>query len=225
MRQIEESGKNVEVAVEKALAKLGITREQAEIKVISEGGKLFKQAKVMVSKKETEGEKALAFTEAVLEKMGLTFVVEMEENESEARLELIGTESGCVIGHRGEVLDSLQYLASLVANKGNETYKRIILDTEGYRNKRAEKLKSLAKNLEAKAVRTGRPVKLEPMNSFERRIIHSALQDSEQVTTVSEGSSPNRYVVIVPKITAPSKSGPRKKMHTFVYRSEKKRRR
>lgn len=82
MRQIEESGKNVEVAVEKALAKLGITREQAEIKVISEGGKLFKQAKVMVSKKETEGEKALAFTEAVLEKMGLTFVVEMEENES-----------------------------------------------------------------------------------------------------------------------------------------------
>ena len=131
MRQIEESGKNVEVAVEKALAKLGITREQAEIKVISEGGKLFKQAKVMVSKKETEGEKALAFTEAVLEKMGLTFVVEMEENESEARLELIGTESGCVIGHRGEVLDSLQYLASVVANKGNERYKRIILDSGG----------------------------------------------------------------------------------------------
>ena len=136
MRQIEESGKNVEVAVEKALAKLGITREQAEIKVISEGG-FLKQAKVVVSKKETEGEKALAFTEAVLEKMGLTFVVELEENESEARLELIGTESGCVIGHRGEVLDSLQYLASLVANKGNETYKRIILDTEGYRSKRA----------------------------------------------------------------------------------------
>lgn len=225
MRQIEESGKTVDVAIEKALEKLGITREQADIKVINERG-VFKQAKVLVSKKETEGEKAVAFIEAVLEKMGLTFVVELSETEADARLELIGTESGCVIGHRGEVLDALQYLASLVANKGNENYKRIILDTEGYRSKRAEKLQTLAKNLEAKAVRTHRPVKLEPMNSFERRIIHSALQDSSQVTTMSEGSSPNRYVVIVPKVASPSEPKPaRKKMHTFVYRSDKKRRR
>ncbi len=224
MKQVEESGKTVEAAVEKALAKLGITQEQAEIKIINEGG-FLKQTKVLVSKKETEGEKALTFTETVLKKMGLTFIVELEENETEARLELTGTESGCVIGHRGEVLDSLQYLASIVANKGNETYKRIILDTEGYRGKRADKLKILAKNLEAKAVRTGRAVKLEPMNSFERRIIHSALQDSEHVTTVSEGSSPNRYVMIVPKKPAKEESRPRKKMHTFVYRSEKKRRR
>ena len=225
MRQVEESGKSVDIAVEKALARLGIEREQAEIEVLSEGG-LIKQAKVRVTKKQTEGETAVAFLEELLKKMNLTFVVELEETAEEAKLELIGTESGCVIGHRGEVLDSLQYLTSLIANKGKDNYKRIVLDTEGYRNKRIDKLQTLAKNLEAKAMRTNRPVKLEPMNSFERRIIHSTLQASENVTTLSEGTSPNRYVVITPKSYSPSAKKPeRKKMHTFVYRSDKKRRR
>jgi spoIIIJ-associated protein len=224
MRQVEENGKNVDVAVEKALARLGIAREQAKIEVLSEGG-IIKQAKVRVTKKQTEGEAAVKFLEELLNKMGLTFVVELEEDEAEAKLELIGTESGCVIGHRGEVLDSLQYLTSLVANKGKDKYKRVVLDTEGYRNKRIDKLQTLAKNLESKAMRTNRPVKLEPMNSFERRIIHSALQDSENVTTSSEGTSPNRFVVITPKNYTPSAKKPeRKKMHTFVYRSDKKRR-
>ena len=224
MKQVEESGKNVDVAVEKALTRLGISREQAEIEVLSEGG-IIKQAKVRVTKKQTEGETAVAFLEELLKKMNLTFVVELEETAEEAKLELIGTESGCVIGHRGEVLDSLQYLTSLVANKGKDSYKRIVLDTEGYRNKRIDKLQTLAKNLEAKAMRTNRPVKLEPMNSFERRVIHSALQNSENVTTLSEGTSPNRYVVITPKNYTPSAKKPeRKKMHTFVYRSDKKRR-
>ena len=224
MRQVEESAKNVDLAIEKALTKLGIARHQAEIQVLSEGG-LFKQAKVRVTKKQTEGEVAAQFVENVLEKMGFTFVVEVEENESDARLELTGTETGCVIGYRGEVLDALQYLASLVANKGKEGYKRIILDTENYREKRVEKLQTLAQNLESKAMRIHKPVKLEPMNSFERRIIHSALQNSENVTTVSEGTSPNRYVVIVPKDYSPSaKKTERKKMHKFVYRSDKKRR-
>ena len=224
MRQVEESGKNVDIAVEKALNRLGIAREQAEIEVLSEGG-LLKQAKVRVTKKQTEGETAVAFLEELLKKMNLTFVVELEETAEEAKLELIGTESGCVIGHRGEVLDSLQYLTSLVANKGKDNYKRIVLDTEGYRNKRIDKLQMLAKNLEAKAMRTNRPVKLEPMNSFERRVIHSALQSSENVTTLSEGTSPNRYVVITPKNYSPSAKKPeRKKMHTFVYRSDKRRR-
>jgi len=224
MRQVEESAKNVDLAVQKALTKLGITKNQAEIEVLSEGG-FFKQAKVRVTKKETEGEVAATFVENVLKKMGLTFVVEFEETDSDVKLELTGTESGCVIGYRGEVLDALQYLTSLVANKGKEGYKRIILDTENYREKRVEKLNTLAKNLESKAIRINKPVKLEPMNSFERRIIHSALQNSENVTTSSEGISPNRYVVIVPKNYTPSAKKPeRKKMHTFVYRSDKKRR-
>lgn len=224
MKQIEESGKTVEIAVKKALAKLEITREQADIKVLSEGG-LLKQAKVVVTKKDTIGETAVKFLEQVLEKMKLTFVVELEENDEEAKLELIGTESGCVIGYRGEVLDALQYLTSLVANKDKTCYKRVILDTEAYREKRVEKLKVLAKNLESKAIRTGKPVKLEPMNSFERRIIHSALQDSEKVKTLSEGTSPNRYVIILPKENEQAEhKSERKKMHNFVYRSEKKRR-
>ncbi len=224
MRQVEESAKNVDLAIEKALTKLGITQNQAEIEVLSTGG-LFKQAKVRVTKKQTEGEAAAKFVEEVLEKMGLTFVVELEESETDVKLELTGTETGCVIGYRGEVLDALQYLASLVANKGKEGYKRIILDTENYREKRVEKLNSLAKNLESKAMRIRKPVKLEPMNSFERRIIHSALQNSENVVTRSEGTSPNRYVVIVPKDYSPSAQKPeRKKMHKFVYRSDKKRR-
>ena len=224
MRQVEESAKNVDLAIEKALTKLGITKNQAEIEVLSTGG-LFKQAKVRVTKKQTEGEVAAQFVEHVLEKMGLTFVVELEESETDVKLELTGTETGCVIGYRGEVLDALQYLASLVANKGKEGYKRIILDTENYREKRVEKLNSLAKNLETKAMRINKPVKLEPMNSFERRIIHSALQNSEKVVTKSEGTSPNRYVVIVPKDYSPSAQKPeRKKMHKFVYRSDKKRR-
>lgn len=225
MRQVEESAKNVALAIEKALTKLNITKEQAEIQVLSEGG-LFKQAKVLVTKKQTEGEVAAQFVEEVLKKMGLTFVVDLEEDQNDAKLELTGTETGCVIGYRGEVLDSLQYLASLVANKGKEGYKRIVLDTENYREKRVEKLQTLAKNLESKAMRIRKPVKLEPMNSFERRIIHSALQNSENVKTVSEGTSPNRYVVIVPKDYSPSekKTAERKKMHKFVYRSDKKRR-
>ena len=224
MRQVEESAKNVDLAIEKALTKLGITQNQAEIEVLSAGG-LFKQAKVRVTKKQTEGDVAAKFVEEVLEKMGLTFVVELEESETDVKLELTGTETGCVIGYRGEVLDALQYLASLVANKGKEGYKRIILDTENYREKRVEKLNLLAKNLESKAMRIRKPVKLEPMNSFERRIIHSALQHSENVVTKSEGTSPNRYVVIVPKDYSPSAQKPeRKKMHTFVYRSDKKRR-
>lgn len=224
MRQVEESAKNVDLAIEKALTKLGITQNQAEIEVLSTGG-LFKQAKVRVTKKQTEGDVAAKFVEEVLEKMGLTFVVELEESETDVKLELTGTETGCVIGYRGEVLDALQYLASLVANKGKEGYKRIILDTENYREKRVEKLNSLAKNLESKAMRIRKPVKLEPMNSFERRIIHSALQNSENVVTKSEGTSPNRYVVIVPKDYSPSAQKPeRKKMHKFVYRSDKKRR-
>ena len=225
MRQVEESAKNVDLAIEKALTKLGITQDQAEIEVLSTGG-LFKQAKVLVTKKQTEGEVAVQFVEEVLKKMGLTFVVELEESEKDVKLELTGTETGCVIGYRGEVLDALQYLASLVANKGKEGYKRIVLDTENYREKRVEKLQTLAKNLESKAMRIRKPVKLEAMNSFERRIIHSALQNSENVKTVSEGTSPNRYVVIIPKDYSPSdkKTAERKKMHKFVYRSDKKRR-
>lgn len=135
--------------------------------------------------------------------MGFDFIVETEETEDAVNINLVGTDSASIIGYRGEVLDSIQYLTSLVCNKNKDSYKRLTVDTENYREKRAETLRNLAKNLENKVKRTGRTVKLEPMNPYERRIIHSALQDSTIVTTVSEGVSPNRYVTIVPRNPAP----------------------
>ena len=222
MKKIEVVAKTVDAAIEKGLAELGITKEQAEIAVLSEGG-FLKQSKVLVSQKRTEGEKAVDFIEGLLKKMKIVCVTELVENESQAEIELIGTDTSALIGHRGEVLDALQHLVSVVANKGKETFKRVLIDTEGYREKRTAALEQLAKNLENKVIKTGRLVKLEPMNAFERRIIHSALQESNKVTTASEGVAPNRYVVISLKKTgSASTSQAGSKSHKFVYHSNKK---
>ena len=106
---------------------------------------------------------------------------------------------GILIGKRGQTLDSLQYLVSLVVNKGHEEYIRVKVDTENYRQRRKETLENLAKNIAFKVKRTKRPVSLEPMNPYERRIIHSALQGNKFVETYSEGSEPYRHVVVAPK--------------------------
>ncbi len=200
VKSVEVSGKSLDAAIEKGLKELGLeSKEQVDVQILKDNGFLFNKYKIIVSQKQSEGEKATEFVEKLLEKMGFNFVVETEETDEAVKLNLIGTDSASVIGYRGEVLDAIQYLASLVVNRDKETYKRLTIDTEGYRQKRAETLVQLAKNLESKVKRTGRTVKLEPMNPYERRIIHSALQDSEFVTTVSEGVSPQRYVTIVPK--------------------------
>ena len=200
LKSIEVSGKSLDAAIEKGLRELGLeSKEQVEVKVLKDNGFLFNKYKVLVSRKRTEGEIATEFVEGLLERMNFNFVTETEENEESIQINLIGTDSAAIIGYRGEVLDAVQYLTSLIANRDKESYKRLTIDTEGYRQKRAETLVQLAKNLESKVKRTGRTVKLEPMNPYERRIIHSALQDSEVVVTVSEGVSPARYVTIVPK--------------------------
>ena len=223
--KIEATGKTVDVAVENALKKCGLTIDQVNVEVLSHGG-FLKQCKVVVTKKLTEGEQVKQFLENVLEKMGFTkTVVEMTEDKETINVNLVGTESG-VIGYRGEVLDALQYLSSLVLNS-KKSFKRIVLDSEGYREKREKTLIQLAKNLEQKVKRTGKAVKLEPMNPYERRIIHTALQDSKYVSTESDGVMNNRHVVISPKLTnnilnAPSNG---RKNLNFVYRSEKKKRR
>ncbi len=217
MKQTEASGKTVEIAVENGLKELGLQRDDVEVEILSRGG-FLKSAKVRLVKKPTEGEKAQRFLDELLQKMGLTFTSELTETDDEAKIDLIGTDSGCIIGRRGEVLDALQYLSGVVANRGKQKYKRILVDTENYRQKREETLEQLAKNLESKVIRTGRKVKLEPMNPQERRVIHATLQDSEFVTTESEGVAPNRYVVIVPK---QKQKEPRKQLN-FVYRSKKR---
>ena len=141
------------------------------------------------------------FLEDVFKAMDLAVNIEIQYNDSLRNLdvELSGDEMGVLIGKRGQTLDSLQYLISLVVNKGTNEYVRVKVDTENYRERRKETLENLAKNISYKVKRTRRSVSLEPMNPYERRIIHSALQNDKYVTTHSEGEEPFRRVVVVPK--------------------------
>jgi len=138
------------------------------------------------------------FLSKVFAAMGMEVNVDVKTSEKEMNIELSGSDMGVLIGKRGQTLDSLQYLTSLVVNKGQKEYIRVKVDTENYRERRKETLENLAKNLAYKAKRTKRPVSLEPMNPYERRIIHSSLQNDKYVTTHSEGEEPYRKVIITP---------------------------
>ena len=156
--------------------------------------------KVVVNAKEIE-DKSVDFLKSVLHAMDLAAVVEASYNEEEECLDvnIIGDDMGVLIGKRGQTLDSLQYLVSLVVNKETNGYVRVKVDTENYRERRKATLENLAKNIAFKVKRTRRPVSLEPMNPYERRIIHSALQNDKYVTTHSEGEEPYRKVVVTLK--------------------------
>ncbi len=206
MNEYEFTGKTVEEAVDEGLKALGLAREEAEVVVIEEGKKgLFKsvKAKVKISKKRTDGERAVDFLEGLFDILGIAATNELEESEENTKINVITTNSYSVIGHRGEILDALQVLAGAVANIGREEYKRVVVDCENYREKREETLKRLANKLAEKAVRTGRKLSLEPMSPYERRVIHSALADSTEVKTQSEGKEPNRYIVVIPNNLRP----------------------
>lgn len=138
------------------------------------------------------------FLDKVFKAMNMEVDVKVSTNENEMNIELAGSDMGVLIGKRGQTLDSIQYLTSLVVNKGQKEYIRVKVDTENYRERRKETLENLAKNLAYKAKRTKRPVSLEPMNPYERRIIHASLQNDKYVTTHSEGEEPYRKVVITP---------------------------
>ena len=148
---------------------------------------------------ETEA-KAKEFLTQVTKLMGVDVSIDIkQDDEGNVRVDMQGDTLGILIGRRGETLDALQYLPSLYINKGQEGYTRITLDTENYRAKREEALTRLANRMANRAVKTGRKVVLEPMNPYERRILHSALQLNDAVTTHSEGEEPNRHVVITLK--------------------------
>ena len=206
MKEYEFTGKTVEEAVEEGLKELGLSREEAEICVLEEGKKgLFKsvKARVKISKKMTDGERAVEFLDGLYPLLNIAAANELEEDEEHTKINVIATNSYSVIGHRGEILDALQVLAGAVANIGREEYKRVVVDCENYREKREETLKRLANKLAEKAVRTGRKLSLEPMTPYERRVIHSALADSTEVKTQSEGKEPNRYIVVIPNNLRP----------------------
>ena len=167
------------------------------------------------------------FLQIVLTKMDVNCTVELSEVDDTVVLNIVGEDASAAIGYRGETLDALQYLCSLMLNGKHEGFTRVNVDAENYRQKREKALQKLAHNLEQKVKRTGREHKLEPMNPYERRIIHTALQNSKYVTTQSEGQGPSRHVVISPieqNNVLNSPNAPRKTLN-FVYRSDKKRRR
>ena len=136
------------------------------------------------------------FLDKVFKAMGMEVNIKVEQMGNDLSIELSGDDMGVLIGKRGQTLDSLQYLTSLVVNKGSSEYIRVKVDTENYRKRRKDTLENLAKNLAYKVKRTKRPVTLEPMNPYERRVIHSVLQNDKYVSTHSEGDEPFRRVVI-----------------------------
>jgi len=146
----------------------------------------------------TDGQRVVNFLNDLFKFMNYTVDVELIKDEDRIEINLNSEQSSSLIGYRGEMLDSIQTLAGAVANKTNESYKRVVINCEGYREKREDILIGLAKKLAVKAIKSGRKVSLEPMNAFERRIIHSALTDFANVKTESEGVEPNRYIVIIP---------------------------
>lgn len=203
MKTIEMMGKNVEEALKSALNELKVTEDRVEVEVIEEGSKGFfkligaKPAKIRVTVKRDPIFEAKNFIREILDNMNMKAEIRIKEEKDVLKVSLVGPDMGVLIGYRGETLDALQYLVSLVVNKdNNQSYKRVILDTENYRSKREETLKRLALKMASTVRRTGKSIKLEPMNPYERRIIHSALQDNLYVQTFSEGDEPYRRVVV-----------------------------
>mgnify|MGYP000263100146 FL=1 len=204
---IEFTGKTVDDALTNALVEFGVTSDQIEYEVLEKGSSGFlgfnsKPAKIKARKKYTVVDHIRMFLSQVFEAMGLEveiLIKASEEEENVYDVELKGTEMGVLIGKRGQTLDSLQYLTNLAINKHSDTYTRVKLDTEDYRKRRKDTLENLAKNIAYKVKRTKKAVSLEPMNPFERRVIHSALQNDRYVSTHSEGEEPYRHVVITLK--------------------------
>ena len=200
------TAKTVSDAVTAACQHYVVTSDKLEYEVVEEGSTGFlgfnaKPAVIMARVKVTIEGKAKEFLNDVFDAMRMTVVVNVEYDEEQKHLDidLSGDDMGVLIGKRGQTLDSLQYLVSLVVNKESEEYIRVKVDTENYRKRRKDTLENLAKNIAYKVKRTKRPVSLEPMNPYERRIIHSALQNDKYVTTHSEGEEPFRHVVVTIK--------------------------
>ena len=206
MEFIEVSAKTVDEALTEASISLGIPSSEIEYEVVEKGSTGFlglgsKNAVIKARKKFSVEENVKEFLKSVFHAMDMAveIIVKVNEEDKTIDIELKGEDMGVLIGKRGQTLDSLQYLTNLAVNKHSENYYKVKVDTEDYRKRRKDTLENLAKNIAYKVKRTKRPVELEPMNPFERRIIHSALQNDKYVTTQSEGEEPYRHVVVTLK--------------------------
>lgn len=207
MKYVEKTAKTVDEAITEALIELETTSDNVEIEIINKGSSgifsIFnsKPARVRVKKKFNLEEYVVDFLSRIFNTMDLDVLIKTSYNENNAlmMIDLIGKNMGVIIGKRGQTLDALQYLTSLAVNKVSDNYVCVKLDTENYRQRRKETLEKLARNLSYKVRKTHKKISLEPMNPFERRIIHSTLQNDSYVDTYSEGEEPYRKVIIRPK--------------------------
>ena len=201
---MEFKGKTVEDAITAASVELGVTSDKLNYEVVEEGSSGFlgifnvKPAVIRVTLKKSLVERTQEFCDELFSAMKVETVVSIKFNEEDnvMNIDLSGPDMGILIGKRGQTLDALQYLISLFVNKEGDAYIRVKLDTEDYRRRRKETLENLARGIAYKVKKTRKPVVLEPMNPYERRIIHSALQGNKFVETMSEGEEPYRHVVV-----------------------------
>ncbi len=225
MNYTEFTGKTVEEAIEKGLKELGVSEQEADIRVLEEGKKkLFGSVKARVeiavkaeseekaaaevkeevpapakaSENATDGERTVEFLEGLFKILKITACTELVSEGEKVEINVTAANTTAIIGKHGAMLDAIQTLAGAVANTGREDYKRVVVDCENYRENREATLNKLAENLAQKAIRLGKKIKLEPMNPYERRIIHAALSEREGIKTESEGKEPNRYIVVIP---------------------------
>lgn len=204
MKQVTATGQTVEGAVQSALQQLEASREQVEITVIDEGKKglfgLFgsKPAIVKVTFTVNPIDEAKKFLVDVTEKMGIHIEVEIAQRQKEVTFQLSGDKIGLLIGKRGQTLNAIQYLTQLVINRTTDQFFTVVVDAENYRKKRRETLENLAYRLANKSIKLQKSVTLEPMPSFERKIIHTVLQGNKKVKTISDGRDPHRHIVIEP---------------------------
>ena len=205
MKMVEVTGKTIEEAVEKGLQEMGCSRDEVELKILEAPYKGLlgiigsKDAKVMLTRVDQTEQATRQFLENMFEAMNLRVDIAIDYQEEQMKIDLSGPNMGMVIGKRGQTLDAIQYLTSLVANKHREKYVKVFIDTENYRQKREETLVRLANKMAKTVKMTRKTMVLEPMNPYERRIIHAALQSDPRVQTYSEGEDPYRKVAIMLK--------------------------
>ncbi len=229
MDYLEIEAKTVDDAITDALIQLGVTSDQIEYEVVEKGTTGFlgfnnKMAKIRVRKKFSPEDEIRTFLSQVYDAMGLTveiLITPDAEEENVYNVEMKGDEMGVLIGKRGQTLDALQYLTNLAVNRRLDTCIKVKLDTEDYRRRRKETLENLAKNVAYKVKRTRKAVELEPMNPYERRVIHFALQNDRYVTTHSEGEGAARHVVIAPSEDAPEYRDSRSSKGSRGYKGQK----
>ncbi len=205
LKQTVATASTIEAAVNAACVELGVESTEVDYVVLEEPKKGFlgfgaSDAKVQVTVKSTPALKAVEFIENIIKNMGLKAEIEIQSKDDEGvTLNIKGEGLGALIGRRGDVLDSLQYLATLAANINRSGFYRVTVDVQGYREKRAETLRGVAKRMSEKVLKYKKSFALEPMNAYERRIIHSACQDIPGVTTRSIGEGAERKIVISPE--------------------------